>query len=301
MVESQIKTFQKLLLESLLKGDSQAVGNILDESLDSEISLQTLYVDILPGVQCAIGDMWINGKISIAEEHRATQIVLEHLPRIRQNIRPRKPLGVKAVIASLPGDQHFLGGRIISDLLILDGWEVDFLGADTPIDDIVNHAKNVNATLVGLSLSDSSYLTTAREVILKLKASMQDIKIIVGGRGVMKKEEANTIGADVIVSDGSQTINEARKIAGIEGSANALYQTLGEIGAKIHHYRKSQKMSQEKLSAGSGLDRAYISSVENGKQNVTIGALLKLADALGVDLSDLINHNTQQKTTSLNA
>jgi methanogenic corrinoid protein MtbC1/DNA-binding Xre family transcriptional regulator len=300
MVESQIKLFQKLLLDSLLKGDSQAVGNILDESLDSEISLQTLYVDILPGVQCAIGDMWIHGKISIAEEHRATQIILEHLPRIRQNIRPRKPLGVKAVIASLPGDQHFLGGRIISDLMILDGWEVDFLGADTPIDDIVNHAKNVNATLVGLSLSDSSYLSIAQEVILKLKASMQGVKIMVGGRGVMKKDEVKNIGADVIVSDGSQTINEARKIAGIEGSSNALYQTLGEIGAKIHHYRKSQKMSQEKLSAGSGLDRAYISSVENGKQNVTIGALLKLADALGVDLSDLINHNTQQKTTSLN-
>ncbi len=67
-----------------------------------------------------------------------------------------------------------------------------------------------------------------------------------------------------------------------------LNRTLMEIGEKIHFNRKSHKMSQQKLSRASGLDRAYISSLENGKQNITIGALLKLSAALGVALRDLI-------------
>ena len=110
----------------------------------------------------------------------------------------------------------------------------------------------------------------------------------------MNKEDAKKIEADVVVTDGNQAVTEARKAVGVPGTANALFQTLGEIGGRIHHYRKSQKMSQEKLAAGSGLDRAYISSVENGKQNVTIGALLKLSDALGIDLSELIRGPVHQ-------
>ena len=68
----------------------------------------------------------------------------------------------------------------------------------------------------------------------------------------------------------------------------SLPKVLCQVGSRIHHFRKSKKMSQEKLAQSSGLDRAYISSVENGKQNVTIGALLKLSGALGIALTDLI-------------
>jgi methanogenic corrinoid protein MtbC1/DNA-binding Xre family transcriptional regulator len=289
VLHNQLKTFTDLLLNALLKGDSQEVGRIMDECLDSGITLQSLYVDILGGVQCSIGEMWIGGSVSIAQEHRSTQILLDHLARIRQNIRPRKPLGVRAVIAALPGDHHFLGGRMVSDLLLIDGWEVDFLGADTPTDELVRHCIEVKADLVGLSLTDESYVGQAGETIRKLKAAMPNVKTIIGGRGVMKSDDVMKIGADVIARDGTQAVSEARKAVGVNASSHGLYQTLGEIGSRIHYFRKSQKMSQEKLAAGSGLDRAYISSVENGKQNVTIGALLKLCDALGVDLADLIH------------
>jgi transcriptional regulator with XRE-family HTH domain len=54
-------------------------------------------------------------------------------------------------------------------------------------------------------------------------------------------------------------------------------------------------MSQQDLADGSGLDRAYISSVENGKQNVTIGAVFKLSDALDIALEDLLVGTGRQK------
>lgn len=37
-----------------------------------------------------------------------------------------------------------------------------------------------------------------------------------------------------------------------------------------------------------GLDRAYISNVENGKQNLTISTMEKVAKALGVDIEILL-------------
>jgi len=37
-----------------------------------------------------------------------------------------------------------------------------------------------------------------------------------------------------------------------------------------------------------GLDRAYISNVENGKQNLTISTMEKVAKALGVSVDQLL-------------
>ena len=288
-IEPQNNPIKNLLLDALVKGESKMVGDLLDSCLDTGMSLQAVYVNLLSDLQCTINDMWTQGGATLAQEQRATQIMIEHLTRIRQSLRPRKPLSLKAVICALPGDHCFFGGRVVSDLLIMDGWEVDFLGAATPVEEILRHCQEVKADLLGLSLSDPKFIEEARVTMQKLKELMPNIKTIIGGKGVMNNEDAKKANADVVVTDRSQVVADARKVVGVGSSTNALFQTLGEIGGRIHHYRKSQKMSQEKLAAGSGLDRAYISSVENGKQNVTIGALLKLSDALGVDLSDLIN------------
>ena len=48
-------------------------------------------------------------------------------------------------------------------------------------------------------------------------------------------------------------------------------------------------MSQQALAEASGSDRAYISNVERGKQNVSIAALLRFADALELSLGQLID------------
>jgi len=44
------------------------------------------------------------------------------------------------------------------------------------------------------------------------------------------------------------------------------------------------------LASSCGLDRTYISAVEHGKQNLTIGAAVKLADALNTSLVSLLSH-----------
>ena len=51
-------------------------------------------------------------------------------------------------------------------------------------------------------------------------------------------------------------------------------------------------MTQRDLANASGLDRTYISMVEHGKQNLTIGAVLRIADALGVPIGQLIGPET---------
>jgi transcriptional regulator with XRE-family HTH domain len=57
----------------------------------------------------------------------------------------------------------------------------------------------------------------------------------------------------------------------------------------LKRFRLAKSFSQEALADECGLHRTYVSSVERGERNITVDNMEKLAIALGVDLSELIN------------
>ena len=63
---------------------------------------------------------------------------------------------------------------------------------------------------------------------------------------------------------------------------------LSHFGKKVQAVRSGQQISQEKLAELSELDRTYISSVERGQRNISILNIIKIADALGVKASSLL-------------
>ena len=52
--------------------------------------------------------------------------------------------------------------------------------------------------------------------------------------------------------------------------------------------RKKQKMAMRDLADSAEVSQAMISLVENGLRNPTLETLLRIADALGIELSDVI-------------
>jgi ribosome-binding protein aMBF1 (putative translation factor) len=59
------------------------------------------------------------------------------------------------------------------------------------------------------------------------------------------------------------------------------------FGERIKRLRISVGLSQEELAFRSGLHRNYISDVERGRRNISLRALDKLANGLGIALRDL--------------
>lgn len=57
---------------------------------------------------------------------------------------------------------------------------------------------------------------------------------------------------------------------------------------EIRHRREMMGISQEALADLCGLHRTYIGAIERGERNITVSTLLKLADALDCELSDLV-------------
>jgi transcriptional regulator with XRE-family HTH domain len=59
------------------------------------------------------------------------------------------------------------------------------------------------------------------------------------------------------------------------------------LGNRIKELRSNIGLSQKKFALKIGMDRTYYSSVENGKRNISIVNLKKIADGLEVSLSEL--------------
>ncbi|BBB94828.1 transcriptional regulator protein [Bradyrhizobium elkanii USDA 61] len=59
------------------------------------------------------------------------------------------------------------------------------------------------------------------------------------------------------------------------------------VSWNVRRIRVERGISQEKLACGAGIDRSYMSGLERQSKNPTIDLLERIADSLGVHLSEL--------------
>ena len=68
---------------------------------------------------------------------------------------------------------------------------------------------------------------------------------------------------------------------------NARTEFLASLGRNIRQKRKEQKLSQDLLALKSGLHRTYISDVERGNRNISLGSLVHITLALDTTVSEI--------------
>ena len=71
------------------------------------------------------------------------------------------------------------------------------------------------------------------------------------------------------------------------------------FGAVVRAKRKSLGLSQEKLAEKAGCDRQSINRVENAAYSPSLDRVFKLADALGMSLSDLFDEFDRADSANL--
>jgi len=63
-----------------------------------------------------------------------------------------------------------------------------------------------------------------------------------------------------------------------------------KIGQRIKTIREEKELSQKDIAYAADLDRSYIASVENGKRNVSIVNIEKIAHALKVPVKTFFDN-----------
>jgi methanogenic corrinoid protein MtbC1 len=149
------------------------------------LSIPALYACVLGPLLAEIGTAWQHGTERVWEEHFASATVRTivealYLDVVKEAARVT-PRGEVAVLACPPEEQHDLGLRMLADRMMLVGWEVYFLGASTPNDELVAAAKELGANLIVLTVATHFNRIELRATIELLNRALPDVRVGVGG------------------------------------------------------------------------------------------------------------------------
>lgn len=61
-----------------------------------------------------------------------------------------------------------------------------------------------------------------------------------------------------------------------------------KLGRNLRRIRTEKGISQGDIVRALGMDRAFVSNIENGKTNPTLATISKLAKAIGVSTDELL-------------
>lgn len=147
-----------------------------------------------------VGSLWEEGEFFLPELMRGGQIIQNCLDLLIPHLKnsSEKISRGTVVIATIEGDIHSIGKTIVATMLRAYGYEVFDLGADVPVEKIVEEAVEKKADIIGVSALLTTTMAGQKKVIelLKEKSLFKKFKVILGGAPVTSSwvEECNANG-----------------------------------------------------------------------------------------------------------
>jgi MerR family transcriptional regulator, light-induced transcriptional regulator len=275
--------------QALLNGRDQAAFQILEEMVLVRPPLGDVYLNLITPALVGIGQLWCDGKIGVGLEKLASQLVLKHMERLRgMYSSDRQRLPPRILVSCVEGEQHCIGARMVADLFLIEGWSVDFLGADVPTTALLETIKIRQPQLVALSVRTSIGLEHASRVLDEL--STDGSKILLGGQAIIRNEWPQD-GRCAIARDAVEGVEIACKLLTAERPKAVLKEYLIGLGRRVRDLRNKKGWTQEQLAESTRLTRVSIVGVEGGKQNVSMDVVIRLANSLGTSPQDLLSGN----------
>lgn len=145
--------FADQLFKTLVKHDENAALQALLQAKAS-LTLAQLFEKVIIPVLIRIGEEWYTGNLLVATEHFASNFIRASLLSIYQRL-PIKRGGQRILVGGAPGDLHELGPLMVAILLREQGFTVEFLGPDSPLEDLADYAASENPHMIILSATTS--------------------------------------------------------------------------------------------------------------------------------------------------
>jgi len=172
--------YAEKLFTALTSHDETEARKIVD-AIQSMFDLKTIFFEIFSPCLYEIGEAWYRGEIRIATEHFASAFVRGILMRLLQAF-PIYSQAPSLLIGCAPEEFHEIASLMLAVLLRREGYLVEYLGADLPIDDLVAYAEDVSPDMIILS---ASFEHSARPLV-KMQAMLDALpgkpKLGFGGR-----------------------------------------------------------------------------------------------------------------------
>ncbi len=191
------------LARALESFDEPSAQEALDRLL-ADFTLETVLRDVVLPYLRSLGDRWTHGEVNVAQEHFASSILRARVAALGRGWgRGRGPL---ALLACAPGELHDIPLLSFGVVLFRNGWRVSYLGAATPIPDVIHTAEMSAPRLIVVSAADTSRLDGVEPELRRLSLIAP---LALGGAGVTE-EMVRAVGARRLAGD---PVTEAERLS----------------------------------------------------------------------------------------
>jgi len=175
------ESFTELLLSD---NEVDAAAQLIDAYLQSH-ALATLFDTTVTNAMHRIGDLWVQGNITIADEHLATRVMLSALQKLRHIVVPGEATGLTAICCGIEGDLHELPVHLAQILIEIEGWDTTNLGPNTPLFALRDMAAQKKPRLVCISARTIVDLDRATTEYAQLRKVLEKTNsaTVLGGEG----------------------------------------------------------------------------------------------------------------------
>lgn len=175
------------IYETLSEFQGERANQLIDYGF-SIYGYDAMFYKVLVPILVRVGDEWESGQASVAQEHFMTELVSRrffqffHLFPIHSNL-PK-------VLALCPeGEHHQVGLMLFSLLLRRNGLEVFYLGANTPIDGVLQVIGTQEISIVCMSVSNPRLVPKADGMVKLIASHYPNVKFLLGGHGYEGKNQ----------------------------------------------------------------------------------------------------------------
>ena len=172
---------QAALLEAVGAFDRERLEGLVAQQLALR-GLRAFAGEVVLPLAQSVGDLWALGKIPIAGEHLASEVVVHAL---KGGLRMSRGLGPLVICGCLPGERHEWGFLATLAVIQEDGWRIHYLGADLPVSEVVEAAWRLSPRAVAFSSSDPAIVGANLPALASLPGKLPpNTMAAIGGAGV---------------------------------------------------------------------------------------------------------------------
>lgn len=219
LVKGDTEALASRLLDSLLAYNKEEVEVLLIKAFEQNLPFAVIFDNLIAPVMHSVGNLWANKKISAAEEHVISHIMIEAIIRLKaryeaklseknryQNgVSVRLVAGVSqsngdpqrkkkephVVVCTCPESEFheipLLGVALVCQSM---GFQVTYVGAAVPFKDLVQVIESIEPEMVCMSfttvrLDNGGY---RRYEQLRKSLKKQDVRLVIGGQFLAEKK-----------------------------------------------------------------------------------------------------------------
>jgi len=192
------------LRQALDEMDEPGAQAVLDRLL-TDFTLESVLRDVLLPYLHDLGERWEHGEVSVGLEHFASHVVRGRMAGLARGWGNGR--GPRALLACPPGELHEMALLAFGIVLNRNGWRVGYLGANTPMLDLIQVASEIRPSLVVLAASTPERFAAVVPELVRLAGIAT---LALAGEGANENLAAET-GARLITGD---PVTAAQQLAG---------------------------------------------------------------------------------------